>query len=127
VIRRDRPAAAAWTLLPLLLLGGTPAYVAFAQDETREPVTATEVLQAVRGQVARQLGVETKRIAPGRPLKEYGADELDIVELVMALEEEFDIEIPDAAVNRDGPRGWEEIITAQRFADVVMQQLREKR
>jgi len=127
VIRRDLPAAAARTLLPLLFLGGAPAFVALGQDETREPVTATEVLQTVRAQIARQLGVETKRIDPGRPLKEYGADELDIVELVMALEEEFDIEIPDGAVNRDGPRGWEEVITAQRFTDIVMQQLRDKR
>jgi acyl carrier protein len=114
--------------LALLLAAAPPR--ALAQEEPGkqgEPVTATEVLQEVRRQVALQLGIEAKRVAPGRPLREYGADELDIVELVMALEEEFDIEIPDAAVNRDGPRGWEEIITAQRFADVVMQQLREKR
>jgi acyl carrier protein len=121
VIRRALPAAAL-----ALLLACAPALLP-AQDETREPVTATEVLQTVRKQVGLQLGIEAKRIVPGRPLREYGADDLDIVELVMALEEEFEIEIPDDEVGRDGPRGWGESVTAQRFADIVMLQLRKKR
>ena len=119
-------AAAALALLLPLLPGGAPPR-ALAQDESREPVTATEVLQKVRKQIAMQLGVATKQIAPGRPLREYGADELDIVELVMALEQEFDIEIPDDVGSDQGPRGGEQTVTAQHFVDVVMEQLRRKR
>ena len=43
-----------------------------------------------------QLGVSVKEIKPEVSfLDDLGADSLDIVELVMAMEEEFDIEIPD--------------------------------
>ena len=43
-----------------------------------------------------QLGVSTEEIKPEVSfLDDLGADSLDIVELVMAMEEEFDIEIPD--------------------------------
>ena len=43
-----------------------------------------------------QLGVSVEEIKPEVSfLDDLGADSLDIVELVMAMEEEFDIEIPD--------------------------------
>ena len=43
-----------------------------------------------------QLGVDTKQVNPEASfIDDLGADSLDTVELVMALEEEFDIEIPD--------------------------------
>ncbi|HEY5658948.1 MAG TPA: acyl carrier protein [Myxococcota bacterium] len=43
-----------------------------------------------------QLGVSAEEIKPEASfLDDLGADSLDIVELVMAMEEEFDIEIPD--------------------------------
>ena len=43
-----------------------------------------------------QLGVEAKQVVPEASfVDDLGADSLDAVELVMALEEEFDIEIPD--------------------------------
>jgi acyl carrier protein len=43
-----------------------------------------------------QLGVSLEEIKPEVSfLDDLGADSLDIVELVMAMEEEFDIEIPD--------------------------------
>ena len=46
--------------------------------------------------IEEQLGVEPERIKPEASfLEDLGADSLDIVELVMALEEEFDLEIPD--------------------------------
>lgn len=45
--------------------------------------------------VVDQLGVEEKDIAMETSFEELNADSLDIVELIMALEEEFDIEIPD--------------------------------
>jgi len=50
----------------------------------------------VRAIVVGQLGVEAEEVTPEASiLDDLGADSLDVVELVMALEEEFDIEVPD--------------------------------
>ena len=49
--------------------------------------------------VSTQLGVETDEVVPeARILDDLGADSLDVVELVMSLEEVFDITIPDEDV-----------------------------
>ncbi len=46
--------------------------------------------------IVEQLGVTEEQVAPEAFLvDDLGADSLDTVELVMALEEEFDLEIPD--------------------------------
>ena len=46
--------------------------------------------------IAKQLGVNEEQVGTGASfINDLGADSLDTVELVMALEEEFDIEIPD--------------------------------
>ena len=50
----------------------------------------------VSGIIVEQLGVTKEELASDASfIDDLGADSLDIVELVMALEEEFDIEIPD--------------------------------
>ncbi len=50
----------------------------------------------IRGLVAEQLGVDAGTLtSDANILEDLGADSLDVVELVMAIEEEFDIEIPD--------------------------------
>ena len=46
--------------------------------------------------IAKQLSISEDEVSPDASFQEdLGADSLDTVELVMALEEEFDIEIPD--------------------------------
>ena len=46
--------------------------------------------------IVEQLGVSHEEISPDASfVEDLGADSLDIVELVMAMEEEFDVEIPD--------------------------------
>jgi acyl carrier protein len=46
--------------------------------------------------IVEQLGVTKEELAPNASfIDDLGADSLDIVEFVMAMEEEFDIEIPD--------------------------------
>jgi len=54
------------------------------------------VEERVRKMIAEQLGVEEEEVTPEASfVEDLGADSLDTVELVMALEEEFSIEIPD--------------------------------
>ena len=54
------------------------------------------VEERVKKIIVEQLGVEADEVTPGASFTEdLGADSLDIVELVMAFEEEFGIEIPD--------------------------------
>lgn len=51
--------------------------------------------------IVEQLGVTEEEIKPEASfIDDLGADSLDIVELVMAMEEEFDIEIPDEDAER---------------------------
>jgi acyl carrier protein len=59
-------------------------------------MTATNVETKVKGIIAEQLGVSEEEIkATSSFIEDLGADSLDIVELVMAMEEEFEVEIPD--------------------------------
>ena len=51
--------------------------------------------------IVEQLGVTPEEVVPEASfIDDLGADSLDIVELVMAMEEEFDIEIPDEHAER---------------------------
>jgi len=54
------------------------------------------VEEKVKAIIAEQLGVKQEEVTPTASfIDDLGADSLDTVELVMALEEEFGIEIPD--------------------------------
>ncbi len=54
------------------------------------------VFEKVKDIVANQLGVDIESITPESSfIEELGADSLDVVELIMALETEFDLEIPE--------------------------------
>ncbi len=57
------------------------------------------VLEKVKALVAEKLGVSEDEITPESTFEDLGADSLDVVELVMALEEEFDLEIADEDVD----------------------------
>ncbi len=75
-------------------------------------MSANEIFEKVQKIVADQLGVETSAVVPQASFQnDLGADSLDTVELVMALEEEFEIEIPDEAA--------EEILTVQSAVDYI--------
>lgn len=55
-----------------------------------------EVLERVKKIIADQLGIdEDDVVSDASFIDDLGADSLDIVELIMAFEEEFDLEIPD--------------------------------
>ncbi len=55
-----------------------------------------EIAGRVKSIIVEQLGVSMEEVNPQASfIEDLGADSLDIVELIMALEEEFDMEIPD--------------------------------
>ena len=52
--------------------------------------------QRVKDIIVEQLGVKADQVTPeAKLIEDLGADSLDAVELIMALEEEFGIEVPD--------------------------------
>ena len=56
----------------------------------------SDIEERVKKIVAKNLDVENSRITPEASfVEDFGADSLDQVELVMAFEEEFDVQIPD--------------------------------
>ena len=64
-------------------------------------VKVASVQERVIDIVAEQLGVDKEKITPETSfVNDLGADSLDTVELVMELEEEFDINIPDDAAEK---------------------------
>lgn len=74
-----------------------------------------QIFEKVKKIVADQLSVEDEKVVPEASFSnDLGADSLDTVELVMALEEEFDIEIPDEAA--------EKITTVQEAVDYILAQ-----
>jgi acyl carrier protein len=61
------------------------------------------VAEKVKSIIVEQLGVEADEVTPEASFTDdLGADSLDIVELVMAFEEEFGIEIPDEDAEKIG-------------------------
>jgi acyl carrier protein len=62
--------------------------------------------------IVEQLSVDKEKVVPGASfVDDLGADSLDLVELIMAMEEEFDVEIPDEEA--------EKIATVQNAIDFV--------
>jgi acyl carrier protein len=89
-----------WALpvaMALLLLAGCGVYRDDTTGETRHVI-------------ARQLGQEYNAVTPYRTLGDLGCDDLDVVEIIMALEEEFGITIPDEGLEAlAGQDGWSDI------------------
>ena len=56
----------------------------------------SDIEEKVKDIIAEELGVERDKVQPNASfMEDLGADSLDTVELVMAFEKEFDIDIPD--------------------------------
>lgn len=57
------------------------------------------VFEKIKSILAEQFSVEEDTITPDTNIQEdLGADSLDVVDLIMSIEEEFDIEVPDSEV-----------------------------
>jgi len=62
---------------------------------------SNDVASRVKQLVVENLGVDAAKVVEGASfVDDLGADSLDTVQLVMALEDEFNIEIPDAAAEK---------------------------
>jgi acyl carrier protein len=60
-----------------------------------------DVQAKVKEIIVQQLGVDADKVTPTASfVDDLGADSLDVVELVMAFEEEFGVEIPDEAAEK---------------------------
>jgi acyl carrier protein len=71
-----------------------------------------DIEQKVKDIIINELGVEAEKVTPEASfVEDLGADSLDTVELVMALEEEFETEIPDEEA--------EKIATVQQAIDYI--------
>lgn len=79
-------------------------------------MSASEIFERVKEIVATQLSVDAAKVVPEASFaNDLSADSLDTVELVMALEEEFKVEIPDEAA--------EKITTVQEAVDYINNQI----
>jgi acyl carrier protein len=67
-----------------------------SQTEMESALMSESVEDKVKSIIVSQLGVEDKAVVPNAKfIEDLGADSLDIVELVMAMEDTFSIDIPD--------------------------------
>jgi acyl carrier protein len=65
-----------------------------------------ELEEKVKDIIVEELGVEREKLTEGASfMEDLGADSLDTVELVMAFEKEFDIDIPDEDAEKLGTVG----------------------
>lgn len=71
----------------------------------------TETLSKVQTIIAEQLGTEVDKVGADVKFTDLGADSLDTVEIMMALEEQFDITLDE--------EGAEKIATVQEAADMI--------
>jgi acyl carrier protein len=73
-----------------------PDFEALRERTWRYQMATSAIEAKVKSIIADQLGVGEDEIKPESSfIEDLGADSLDIVELVMAMEEEFEVEIPD--------------------------------
>ena len=72
-----------------------PSGVSLARQPTNSMADKT-IEEKVKDIIVEQLGVNPEQVTPQASfIEDLGADSLDIVELVMAFEEEFSVEVPD--------------------------------
>jgi acyl carrier protein len=80
-----------------------------------------QVVEKVRAEVATILKKDAAKIDVAKSLVEQGADELDIVEIVMAVEEAFKVEIPDSAIGETTGE-VSKTLTVEKLAEIVSAQ-----
>ncbi len=88
--------------------------ISFSNFNNRRSNTMSDVAERVKKIVIEHLGVDAAKVTDNASfIDDLGADSLDTVELVMAFEEEFSVEIPDDAA--------EKIVTVKDAVDFINQ------
>ena len=83
------------------------------EEEVKKSASVEDRVKKI---IAEQLGVDEEEVVPEASfVDDLGADSLDTVELVMAFEEEFDIEIPDEDA--------EKILTVAKAMDYIKEKM----
>jgi len=85
---------------------------------SRAVVNEEQVLSDVRSIIAEQLATDLDKITPEAKFVDLGADSLDTVEIMMALEEKFGLQIEE--------EGAEKIATVQDAASLIAAQIKGK-
>jgi acyl carrier protein len=75
-------------------------------------------VDAVRAEVAKHLKKEPNQIDVAKPLAAFGADELDVVEIVLAVEQAFKVVIPDESLGEKPSQ----TLTVKQLAEIVSKQ-----
>ncbi|GAB4820712.1 hypothetical protein N2152v2_007758 [Parachlorella kessleri] len=88
----------------------------FELSSSRALTDKAQVLDDVRGVVAEQIGTELDKVLPESTFATLGADSLDTVEILMALEEKFDIQLDE--------EGAEKVTTVQDAAELICTQIK---
>jgi len=89
-----------------------------AARASRMVVYAAETIDVVREIISEQLGTDLDKVAADAKFVDLGADSLDTVEIMMALEERFEITLDE--------EGAEKIATVQEAADLISAQVSAK-
>jgi acyl carrier protein len=84
-----------------------------------------QLIDRIRREVAQVLKKDPALIDVATPMAALGADELDVVEIVMAVEEAFKVEIPDSAIGEKAGDSTR-TLTIQKLAEIVSRQARAK-
>jgi len=98
------------------------AFVGCGRSAKAQP----QLAERVRQEVAKILKKDPSQIDIQKPLGIQGADELDIVEIVMAVEERFKVEIPDSALGQKSDKISKDL-TVQKLADIVATEIEKQK
>jgi len=96
--------------------------------QNNNPSGQENTVERVKAVVAKSLKTDSGKLDTQKPLASQGIkiDELDLVELVMAVEEEFKVKIPDTSLG-DKPADLVKTLSVEKLAQIVSEQLREKK
>jgi acyl carrier protein len=102
---------------PPVTVGSTPTQQTQNQPNNKEN-TVMSTFERVKKVLIEQLDISEDEVTPTASIQDdLGADSLDVVEIVMGLEEEFDIEIPDEDA--------EKLPTVQQITDYIDQKTKD--
>ena len=97
-------------------------------SQNSDPKAADQNYETIFGQLAKifaeQLYVDLSGITPqSRLLEDLDATDIDVVEIIMAIEERFDVEIPDELLNLQDDSSFEGLRTVDDFVRLIENRL----